>query len=129
MQSVRVLGGFITLSLLLTPDIAAAVNISAGSVNAAAGQSATVPIAMSLGSADVEVFGVTFTLVPQEGASPLRVAHLSGCYSAWGAAAHEQQRAWDVRDGLRDWDQPPADRDAGRWNAYGANSRRSDRKL
>jgi len=71
MQSVRVLGGFIALSLLLTPDIAAAVNISAGSVNAAAGQSATVPIAMNLGSANVEFFGVTFTVVPQEGASAI----------------------------------------------------------
>jgi len=100
----------IALTLLLTPDIAAAVNItpivdaghplagphaivadrranvcatrsangstveippdeiggiSAGDVNAAAGQTAAVPITISLGSANVEFFAVTFTAVPQ----------------------------------------------------------------
>jgi hypothetical protein len=67
-RSARVLGGFITLSLLLSPDIAVAVNLSAGNVAAAAGEAAAVPITISLGSADVEIFAVTLTVAPQEGA-------------------------------------------------------------
>lgn len=57
-----------TLSLLLAPDIAAAANINAESVNAPAGQMSAVPITVSLGSANVEFFAVTLTVVPQEDA-------------------------------------------------------------
>ncbi len=54
--------------MALASQAAAQWTLTAGGVNVQAGQTAGLPITLDLGSADVVLFGATFTVVPQGGA-------------------------------------------------------------